>query len=160
MKEHSCATAAASIKILGQLWQEMTDAQKQPYADLRDRDLLRFQKQTKELAAKGYFTHENGEKSTDQLPKVKGKLVKSSTKTSILGKRPSGKRVTISINIEDDDAEKAQNKEGPANEAKSQKSSKAQKGAPPQQPPSSASSVNDPAPEAKKKNGKKRQKVN
>jgi hypothetical protein len=169
MKEHSCASAASSIKILGQLWQEMTDAQKKPYADLRDKDLLRFQKQTKEFSAKGYFTLEDGSKSTDQLPKVKGKLVKSSTKTTMLGKRPDEKRITISINI-DDEEDKAQNEEKPANDlvssilnshepAKSQNSGKARNGAPHQQQASSASSVNDPNPEVKKKNNKKRQKV-
>ena len=91
---------------------------------------------------------------------MKGKLGKSSTKTTILGKRPSEKRVTISINIDDEDDAKPQNEEKPTNEAKSQNSGKAQNGAPQQQPASSASSVNDPNPEVKKKNSKKRQKVN
>lgn len=107
MKEHGCSTAAGAIKILGQLWKEMSEAQKKPYTNLRDKDLLRFQRQAKELAEKGYFTEENGERSNKRQPgcKVQPKSQAAGTK---LGKRKQEERATISIVIDDDEEQEPQ----------------------------------------------------
>lgn len=164
MKEHKCSSAAGSIKILGQLWQEMTEEQKKPYTKLRDKDLLRFQTQTKELATKGYFTLENGEKSTEYYPKGKQQPPKTTITTS-LGKRTPEERVTISIDVDDEHEDQPQ-KQDPMDEvmavveqvvaeARSRGSIKGQ--GPP--PVSSASSVNDSPSDGNKTSKRKRQKL-
>ena len=62
----------------------MSDKAKQPYIDLSNQDAIRYKTQCDELAEKGYFTLESGQKSTDLPPKKK--RVRSPKK---LGKRPA-----------------------------------------------------------------------
>lgn len=49
----------------------MNDEQKQPYADMREKDLERYQKQMKEFGETGTFTLEDGSSSTTLTPKLK-----------------------------------------------------------------------------------------
>ena len=71
IKENGFKSAAAAIKVLGQLWKEMTQEEKQPYIDMSAKDALRRDKQIKEMQELGYFTTEDGQKSTTLKPKVK-----------------------------------------------------------------------------------------
>ena len=65
-----------AAKLLGEKWQKMSDDQKQPYTKMSTADGLRHDKHVEELKEKGYFTLEDGSKSTD--PK-KSKIVKKRT---------------------------------------------------------------------------------
>lgn len=46
-------------------WGKLTEQQKQPYTDLANKDKARYEKQRKEFEVKGYYTLEDGSKSTD-----------------------------------------------------------------------------------------------
>ena len=43
----------------------MTDLDKKPYTDAREAEIIRREKQMAEMEEKGYFTTEDGIKSTD-----------------------------------------------------------------------------------------------
>lgn len=49
----------------------MTEEEKKPYLDMREVDIARHKMQIDELASKGFFTTEEGIKSTDLKPKKK-----------------------------------------------------------------------------------------
>lgn len=58
---------AAVVALIGKEWREMTDEQKQPYILQSEKDKIRHQNQMAEFVSKGYFTLEDGSKSTDAL---------------------------------------------------------------------------------------------
>ena len=59
MKENDFKSAAPAVKLLGERWQKMTESEKKPFLDLRDKDLERHRKQMKEFTESGFFTQEN-----------------------------------------------------------------------------------------------------
>ena len=63
-------------KAVSDKWGSMTDAQKQPYEDRSAADKKRQEKQLEELNKKGYFTLDDGSKSTDEqnVPKKRKSL--------------------------------------------------------------------------------------
>ena len=72
MKERDdLKTAADAIKVLGKQWSEMTEEEKQPYLDLRAKDMERHDKQMKEFQETGQWTLEDGTSSKDLAPKIK-----------------------------------------------------------------------------------------
>ena len=76
-KNNNCAmTQAASI--LSKEWNSLSDAKKKPYLDLSAKDLQRHQKQVADLEKLGFFTLEDGTKSTSLKPKMKKVLKKRS----------------------------------------------------------------------------------
>jgi hypothetical protein len=66
------------------MWNKLTESQKFHYYELQKQDRARYQNQIRDLATKGYFINEKGEKSSDLKPKKK-KIFKNdlsiSTKT-------------------------------------------------------------------------------
>jgi hypothetical protein len=78
MTEHKCPTAAGALKILGEVWRNMPDSQKQKYVKLSEADKVRQQNQMKELDDNGYFTLDDGTLSSSLKPKVKRILGKRS----------------------------------------------------------------------------------
>ena len=59
------------------MWAVMSDSDKQPYVDMVAQDRLRYKDQRRELLTKGYFTLEDGSKSTDSKnqPKPQAQVV-------------------------------------------------------------------------------------
>ena len=62
-------TQASSM--LSKQWNEMSEKQKQPYVDMSIQDQTRHQKQVDDLEKLGYFTLEDGTKSSSLKPKIK-----------------------------------------------------------------------------------------
>ena len=62
LKTTKCSDAA---KLLGERWQKMSDQEKKPYVEMVKADVARYEKQMKEFKELGYFTLEDGSKSTD-----------------------------------------------------------------------------------------------
>ena len=52
------------------MWDEVSSKGKKKYQDLHDKDVQRYQKQLLELQTYGFFTLENGSKSTDECNQV------------------------------------------------------------------------------------------
>ena len=69
MKELGTQKIVDAAKFLGQKWSTMSVEEKKPYVDKSEADKVRFNNQTSELKSKGYFTLEDGTKSTDFRPK-------------------------------------------------------------------------------------------
>ena len=67
-------TQASSM--LSKQWNEMSEKQKQPYVDMSIQDQTRHQKQVDDLEKLGYFTLEDGTKSSSLKPKIKKVLQK------------------------------------------------------------------------------------
>ena len=59
-----------SAKICSTMWDEVSSKGKKKYQDLHDKDVQRYQKQLLELQTYGFFTLENGSKSTDECNQV------------------------------------------------------------------------------------------
>jgi len=57
------------MKLAGAKWGEMSDKDKQPYEAMKEKDAKRLEKQIAEREKKGYFTFEDGTKSTDPANK-------------------------------------------------------------------------------------------
>ena len=53
------------------MWNKLTEPQKIHYYELQKKDKVRYQNQIRDLATKGYFINEKGEKSSDLKPKKK-----------------------------------------------------------------------------------------
>lgn len=60
-----------AIKGAGVAWNNLKDTDKAKYEAMSKADQERFKKQTEEMQAKGYFTLEDGSKSTDHHGKLK-----------------------------------------------------------------------------------------
>jgi len=67
----TCKSAAGAIKILGEQWRNMDEAGKAKYVELSKKDLERHQKQMADFKENGWFTLEDGTKSSDMQPKTK-----------------------------------------------------------------------------------------
>ena len=69
-----------AFTLASEAWAKCTDDDKAPYQKMADESKVRFEKQVAELKKKGYYTLEDGSKSTDpqnaQLLKVKKKTTK------------------------------------------------------------------------------------
>ena len=77
-------------------WQAAKDKVKEPYHKMADKDKQRYDKQVAELKRKGYYTLEDGTKSTD---KENSNLLKSKTKStpkkSTAGKKDNENRTAV-----------------------------------------------------------------
>lgn len=73
-----------AFQLASDLWNKMTEAEKKPYNDMNAKDKARQEKQAAELKKHGYYTLEDGSKSTDSqnaaLLKVKKKKGKKGSK--------------------------------------------------------------------------------
>lgn len=58
--------ATVIAKIAGEAWGKLTEKQKAKYAELAKKDVIRFEKETKQVETQGYFVDKNGKKSFDQ----------------------------------------------------------------------------------------------
>ena len=71
----------------GKKWSEMTEEDKQPYVDKENEAKAFVKKQKQELAKKGYYTLEDGTKSTDEvnahLLKVKKPVQRGTNKSKV-----------------------------------------------------------------------------
>lgn len=65
LKEEEGLSHGEAFAKAGAAWNSMTEDQKKKYVDLNDKDVKRYEKQVAELEKKGYFTTEDGQKSTD-----------------------------------------------------------------------------------------------
>ena len=63
-----------AFKKAGELWGTLTDKEKEPWVKMQKKDEERMQRQNEELAKKGYFTMEDGTKSTDAYMDPKKKF--------------------------------------------------------------------------------------
>ena len=59
-------------KIMGKQWAKFSEKQKAPYHCQAQKDLVRFDKETKELMEFGFFTNQDGIKSTDVVKNSSG----------------------------------------------------------------------------------------
>lgn len=58
-------TMTECSKLSGPKWESMGQKEKAPYEKLHDQDVARVAKQTADREKKGYFTLDDGSKSTD-----------------------------------------------------------------------------------------------
>ena len=70
MEKNKISMTEAS-SLLSKQWNEMSDKLKQPYLDLSFKDQSRHQKQVADFKNLGYFTLEDGTKSSSLKPKIK-----------------------------------------------------------------------------------------
>lgn len=56
-----------------EIWRSMSEKDKQPYEKMHQDDVKRFEKETAEFKKKGWFTMQDGTKSTDLEVKKKKK---------------------------------------------------------------------------------------
>ena len=75
MEKNKISMTEAS-SLLSKQWNEMSDKLKQPYLDLSFKDQSRHQKQVADFKNLGYFTLEDGTKSSSLKPKIKKVLQK------------------------------------------------------------------------------------
>ena len=75
MEKNKISMTEAS-SLLSKQWNEMSDKLKQPYLDLSFKDQTRHQKQVADFKNLGYFTLEDGTKSSSIKPKIKKVLQK------------------------------------------------------------------------------------
>ena len=61
---------AEASKICSKMWDDVSSKGKAKYHEMHDKDVQRYQKQLLELQTYGYFTLENGTKSTDECNKI------------------------------------------------------------------------------------------
>ena len=54
-------------QIVQEAWKGYSDKQKQPYEKKAEQSRERYEKQVAELAKKGFYTLEDGTKSTDEI---------------------------------------------------------------------------------------------
>ena len=66
-----------AMKGAGAAWGVLTDAEKQKYNDMSEKDKQRYEKQTEEVNSKGYFILDDGSRSNEQKNLVKIKKDKS-----------------------------------------------------------------------------------
>ena len=78
-EEHKIPHTEAMSKC-GELWNKLPANEKKKYDDMHDKDVIRYENQLKELEKKGYFTMEDGSKSSDHTPKVKKQTAKNDPK--------------------------------------------------------------------------------
>ena len=67
------ATHTDAMRRCGALWSGMTDEEKLKYEQQHQQDAKRQEKQLADLNKHGFFTMEDGSKSTDHVPKLKKK---------------------------------------------------------------------------------------
>jgi len=72
-------TAAEVSKRLGANWNALDETQKQKYIDLNKKDKERYERELSELRSKGFFTNQDGVKSTS-LPPPSPKKKRSASK--------------------------------------------------------------------------------
>lgn len=65
LKEQKNLKHTEAAKLCGDLWGKLSEAEKQPFIDLANKDKERYEKQLKELQTKGYFIMQDGTKSSD-----------------------------------------------------------------------------------------------
>jgi hypothetical protein len=94
IKEQGFKNCGPALKFLGTVWANMSDEEKQPYVDLSEQDAKRQANQYDELAQKGYFTLEDGTKSSDLPPKIRKVKKDSRLVPHKLGKRAAPKKKT------------------------------------------------------------------
>ena len=63
------------MKGLAGEWNQLSDKEKTPYVKLQETDVKRFEKETKDLATKGFFINKEGQ--DNRTLKVKVKRVKA-----------------------------------------------------------------------------------
>merc|ERR1719263_1931245 len=61
---------AEASKICSKMWDDVSLKGKMKYLEMHEKDVRRYQKQLLELQTHGYFTLENGSKSTDECNKI------------------------------------------------------------------------------------------
>jgi hypothetical protein len=59
------------MKMIGGLWNELSDTKKKPFVTKAEQDVKRYEKELKHLEKNGYFINENGENSRDLKVKPK-----------------------------------------------------------------------------------------
>ena len=69
----------------GELWAGMSDEEKQPYYTLAERDVERYDREVLELRTQGWFTNEDGVKSTDLKRKLSRDDKKKAAEAKIKG---------------------------------------------------------------------------
>ncbi|CAG9330538.1 unnamed protein product [Blepharisma stoltei] len=77
-----------AMKKLGAMWKACSEAEKQPYADLAEKDKERYERQTKEFEETGEFHDEDGNVVTEDKPKKKRSM--SAKKETMGAKRKAG----------------------------------------------------------------------
>jgi urocanate hydratase len=79
------------MKIAGERWNLLTDKEKEPYNKLAEADKKRYEKQMKEWEDKGYYTLEDGTKSSKFAKKSGAGEDSESEKEIVKPKKKSSK---------------------------------------------------------------------
>jgi len=74
-------------KLAGPKWSSMGDKERAPYEKMHDTDVARVEKQNAERAKKGYFTLDDGSKSTDEKNAKLFKQSKAEKSSKTVGKK-------------------------------------------------------------------------
>ena len=105
MKSHKDDAEAKELGLMtytASKWALMSDQDKVKYVKMHEADVVRNERQKKELAEKGYFKLENGSKSTDEqnIPKQKKikKLIKKLEESKV-EEKPMKKKIVVPIPI-------------------------------------------------------------
>ena len=73
LKEEKGCTHPEAMKFCGDNWVRLDDEGKKKYHELHDKDVIRYEKQVKDLDRNGFFMMDDGSKSSDHKAVIKKK---------------------------------------------------------------------------------------